>query len=84
MLALSDLIVINLTVRARQVHPWHYHRFGLRRFVYHLKPIQKQDLGIIRSGEEEGVTYYIRIKDQAENNLRIFRPIVAKQKLAVN
>ena len=39
MLALSDLIVMNLTVRARQVHPWHYHRFGLRRIVYHLKPI---------------------------------------------
>ena len=83
MLALSDLIVMNLIVRARQVHPWHYHRFGLRRFVCHLKSIYKQHLGIIRSGEEGGVTYYICIKDQADNNLRIFRAIVAKQKLVV-
>ena len=62
MLALSDLIVMNLIVRARQVHPWHYHRFGLRRFVCHLKSIYKQHLGIIRSGEEGGVTYYSCIK----------------------
>lgn len=62
MLALSDLIVMNLIVRTRQVHPWHYHRFGLRRFVCHLKSIYKQHLGIIRSGEEGGVTYYSCIK----------------------